>query len=444
MKLITFPLIICVSATLVSGQHHNQTSKGPCKPGEGYDLELGVSSRQNSLVGQRVECVNNFAAVNPCQNIDLESFVSIGDLSNTGASNQANDIWGWSHENREFALVGLNDGTSFVEITDPINPVVLGVLQTHTVSARWRDIKTYQDYAFIVSEARGHGMQIFDLKNLLTAPTSQLSVFSETIHYSAFTSSHNIFINEDSGFAYSVGTTTCRGGLHMIDVRDPLNTVFAGCYCDRCYTHDVQCIIYDGPDDRYLGKEICFASNGDAMDVIDVSDKMDPKLISTFSYEDLGYVHQGWLTPDRRYFLLNDETDEYFTGSNTRTIICDVSDLENPKIKNFYLGPTNAIDHNLYIKDNFVYEANYKAGLRILSLEDIDSGNIEEVAYFDTFPSSDTNNFSGAWSSYPFFESGTVVISDINSGLFVVRPKLQSSLVSSSRTTQTRRYSLRH
>lgn len=407
---------------------YGQKQHGPCKPGNEMEGKMEKTMiRLDSVIGNRIECVDGFAADYPCLRVDQESFVSINDLQNSDKNNDLNDIWGWSHGDREFAIVGLKDATSFVDITDPVNPIVLGTLETFSDRSIWRDIKTYGNYAFIVSEARKHGMQIFDLRNLLTAPTSTFSSFQVAAHYSGFTSAHNIFINEASSFAYCVGTKTCSGGLHMIDISDPLSPVFAGCYSQAGYVHDVQCVIYDGPDKRYEGREICFASDEETMDIIDVTNKTFPELISSFSYKGKGYVHQGWLTEDKRYFLLDDEQDEYYElTEKTKTILCDVSDLQNPVLSFTHLGPSSAIDHNQYVKGNFVFQSNYRAGLRILDLNFIGNRYIKEVAFFDTDPNSNSNAFAGSWSNYPYFNSGVVVISDIYRGLFIVRPNLSS------------------
>lgn len=376
-----------------------------------------------SIVGSTTDCVDGQAAIFPCRNVALESFVSLRNLNGGNGNAMANDIWGWSKSGREFALVGLDVGTSFVEITDPNNPVVLGKLPTKTSDSSWRDIKTYDHYALIVSEALGHGMQIFDLDRLLTA--TPYETFTEDAHFGGFSNAHNVFVNEDTGFAYAVGTNNCLGGLQMVDMTNPLSPTDAGCYGSRGYTHDVQCVIYNGPDTEHNGKEICFASNEDTVDIIDVTNKASPILLSVFDYENDQYTHQGWLTEDHTYFLVDDELDEYFGAvSNTRTLIVDVSDLDEPELVNTHFSSTGAIDHNQYVKGHYSYQANYRAGLRILDIEDIENGSLTEVAYFDTYPADDSAEFNSAWSNYPYYDSGVVVISDIERGLFVVRPDL--------------------
>ena len=374
-------------------------------------------------------CVGGFAGIYPCDNVDLEAFLPLADIGGTSPASAANDIWGWTDPvtGREYAIIGLVFGTSFVDITDPALPVYLGELPTHgPFGAPWRDIKVRDDHAFIVSEALGHGMQVFDLTQLrgLSGPPV---TFTETAHYNGVGSSHNIVINEDTGFAYIVGAggsgpSACSGGLHMVDIASPASPVFAGCFSADGYTHDAQCVVYSGPDVTHQGREICLASNEDTLTIVDVTDKSNPVQLSRTGYAGADYTHQGWLTDDQEYFLLDDELDETTLGHNTRTRVFDVRDLDAPRLVGFHDGTTAAIDHNLYVKGNRVYQANYRSGLRILDISGVSTASLTEVGFFDIYPADDAAQFNGAWSNYPYFDSGVVVVSGIEQGLFVLRP----------------------
>ncbi len=370
-------------------------------------------------------CTGGVAESFPCSNVDLLAHIGNADLG----SSAGNDIWGWTDPDtgREYALMGLANGTAMVDISDPEFPQRLGRLPTHSSDSSWRDIKTRGYYAFIVSEAPDHGMQVFDLRRLRAAG-SPGTLFTEDAHYARFGRAHNIVIDTDSGFAFAVGSRqgaqTCAGGLHMIDIRNPLQPGFAGCFSADGYTHDAQCLSYPGPDSDYQGHDICLASNEDTVTIVDVSDKANPVQISRTGYAGSGYTHQGWLSEDARYFLVDDETDEINFGHNTRTYVFDVSDLDAPLLHAIYTAPIAASDHNLYVKGRYAYQSNYQAGLRILDLTAIDAGVLTEVGYFDSHPESNAAGTSGAWSVYPFFASGTVILSDISAGLFVLRPAL--------------------
>jgi choice-of-anchor B domain-containing protein len=350
---------------------------------------------------------------------------------------QVTGIWGWTdpQTKREIALVGRFDGTSFVDVTDPSNPRYLGdlPLTPGSTPAPWREIKTYKDYAVISADGAGPAhLQFFDLKQLRNIKTPQK--FEPTVLYKRVNSVHNIVINEESGFAYAVGSSsggeTCGGGLHMIDIRDPLKPEFVGCFADpqtgrasTGYSHDALCVIYNGPDADYKGREICFGSNETMLSIADVTDKKAPKALSRAGYPKVGYVHQGWFTKDMRYFFMNDELDEV-SGlvQNTRTLIWDLADLDDPQMVAEFMSPTQASDHNLYINENLMYQSHYKAGVRLVDV----SNPLKpvEIGFFDTAPTqSDTPGFAGSWGNYPFFKSGNWIASSMNEGLFVLKKK---------------------
>ena len=365
------------------------------------------------------------------------------DLTSSGErARRGNDIWGWtdSQTGKEYAIMGLNNKSSIVDITDPSDLIHVADIKTQTWSSTWRDMKVYKDHVYIVSEAFRHGMQVFDLTRLRNITSGKMPVtLKPDTHYNKYGNAHNIFINEDTGYAYSVGTSTCDGGLHISNIQDPKNPTFVNCIGrgvyelprDRsnnkhgdAYTHDVQCVVYNGPDARYLGREICISSNEDTVNIVDVTDKANPYQISVATYVGVKYTHQGWMTEDHHYYLLGDELDESRLGVNTKTFIWDFSDLENPKHFATHTHNSSAIDHNMYVKDGYVYQANYTAGLRILDLKDVAQGKLTEVGSLDIMPNDDSAEFEGVWSIFPYYNSGSVAVAGINGTLYVVRPNL--------------------
>lgn len=374
-------------------------------------------------------CENGFANGHPCNGVDLMSLISVEELGGDGA--EGNDSWGWTdpETGKEYALVGTTTSAAFVDISDPTQPIYLGRIPTETVNSIWRDIKVYNNYAFIVADFtssvpladRQHGMQVFDLTRLRNVANPP-QIFSPDVIYNGFGKAHNIVINEESGFAYAVGTETFSGGPHFVNIQNPLNPLSAGGYADDAYSHDAQVVTYNGPDADYTGREILIGSNVNEVVLVDVTDKNAPTQISTMNYSNIGYTHQGWFTDDMTYFLLGDEVDEINFGLNTRTVVFDFTDLDNPTFQMDYYGPTGAIDHNGYVVGDNFYIANYSAGLRIVDISNIASGVMTEFAFFDTFIPNDNTAFNGAWNIYPYFESGNIIISDIEGGLFVVKP----------------------
>ena len=375
------------------------------------DFTVTISGPEGPpILGSVVPCAGGMAGPFPCDSMDLLSYMPHAGLGVRGG--RLTDIWGWTDPltGKEYALVGQDGGLTFVDVSDPLRPRAVGVLPS-----TGRDVKVYKNNAFVIGGETG--VQIFDLKVLRFA--NSFTTFLAHGRYTELSNGHNIAINEATGFAYVVGGNTCRGGLHMIDVSSPPNPSFAGCYTDAGWIHDVQCILYDGPDTDYSGREICVGLSGSFLSVIDVTDKASPAAVATATYAGAQYAHQGWFTEDRRYFIQNDELDNNYSATS-RTLIWDMADLDNPIMVHEYFGPTSATDHNLYVHGSRAYLSNYTAGLRVLDIAD--PLTPVEIAFFDTHPADDDPGFrDGSWSNYPFFESGITILSSMHEGLFVVR-----------------------
>lgn len=349
--------------------------------------------------------------------IDLLSRLAVTDFP--GGATAATDIWGYvSPSGREYALLGLNTGTAFVEITDPTTPVIVEVIP-HAGGSCCSDVKTFGAYAYSVTEGGG-GAQVIDMTAIDTGTVFLVNTFN----FLGLNQAHNIAINEDSGFAYVCGafnSGTVTGGLFVLNLADPVNPVFAGGWSDA-YVHDVQVVTYtEGPN---AGREIAFASSGTSgfgvpmLRIIDVTNKSNMQIIGTTVYPNALFTHQAWLSEDKNTLYLNDEFDEQAVGVPTSTMVIDVRDLTNPQYVSTISTGLPSTDHNLMVVGDFLYEANYTSGLRVLSLEDLFFG--QELGFFDTFPASDAAGFAGAWGVYAKFPSGTVIVSDIQSGLFVL------------------------
>ncbi len=395
-------------------------------------------------------CSSGMAGGFPCDGYDLQSQIEIIDMGGLGyGSNdpmEATDSWGWTDplDGKEYAIVCMNDGTAFVDISVPTAPRFLGRLESETSTSWWRDVKVYNNYAFIVSDSNGnHGMQVFDLtklRGLSTSPGANASmrIFSEDNHLDWGSGNpnnkgkaHNVIINEDTGYAYILGGSTNSGAPLMVNIQDPMATLsiieFPGSYC-----HDAQVVVYNGPDTEHQGKEILIGafSGTDYVRIYDVTNKNATSLIGEVTYSNKYYTHQGWFTEDQRFFIVGDEVDEENIGGGTRTFIFDLKDLDNPILHHTYTSATSiAIDHNGYVVGNRFYLANYNAGMRVMKVdglydEDV-NGNptptFTEDSYFDTHPSTNAATFHGSWNVYPFFESGNIIISDLDEGLIIVK-----------------------
>ena len=223
---------------------------------------------------------------------------------------------------------------------------------------------------------------------------------------------HNLAVNPETPFLY-----IARGGpMEIWSLADPENPVHIATY--EVETHDAQIVTYHGGE--YDGREIAFIYSGRTFNliIVDVTDKNNMFELGRESYPGASYTHLGWLSEDRDYVFISDELDEVDNGTQTTTFVMNVSDLTNPTLVNSFSNGLDATDHNCYVKGNYLYEANYNSGMRIFDVRD--PFNVVEVGYFDTYPPNNDAGFSGAWTAYPFFPSGTVIISDISSGLYIV------------------------
>ena len=327
----------------------------------------------------------------PSENVSMYSHLTLADFDATFAE----DSWGYvSPSGREYAIIGLSRGTGFVEITDPANPVIVdNWLQAN----QGRDMKVYQNYVYSSSDAGP--TYVYDLSDIDSGVVTRVYAFTA--------GTHNLAVDEVSGFLYlAIG-----GPMDVYDLSDPSHPTRVGNWPGQ--THDAQVVTYtEGP---YAGRQIAFVFAGwdGRVDIVDVTDKSNIFLVGQTSYPSAVYTHHGWLTADRQYLYVLDEVDEI-----ARTTIINVSDLTNPTFISDFPNSAPSTDHNLYVHNGFIFEANYSSGLRVYDASD--PLNPFEVGYFDTYPDSDDPGYIGAWNTYPFFPSGTVIVSDRAGGLFVL------------------------
>ncbi|MFQ5583194.1 MAG: choice-of-anchor B family protein [Calditrichia bacterium] len=299
-----------------------------------------------------------------------------------------NDCWGYTApDGREYALLGVVNGTSIVDITDPAN--IYEVTFIPSASSTWKDIKTYQHYAYTVNESSG-GLQIIDLSDL---PNSATLVNT----YTGFSTSHNIHIDVANAMLYAEGSSS--EPVRAISLADPVNPVQLSAFGIEC--HD----IYSRDNIVYVAE-----GNSGSVGIFDLSTPGSPALLARINVPNSGYVHNCWLSDDGNYLMTTEETP----GKTIK--YWNISDLNQPVITSQYLGPSG-LAHNAHIKGDYAYISHYADGLRIVDISD--PNNIFEAGYYDTYiPPSTT--FDGAWGAFPFFSSGKVLISDMTSGLYVV------------------------
>lgn len=357
-------------------------------------------------------------------NVQLLGWLPLADLSPSATS--GNDCWGYtSPSGREYAIIGTDDGTAFVEVTDPGKPQLLSH-HSGPISL-WRDIKVYGDNAYVVSEG-GDGIQIFDMS---TIDSGIVTLVNTITTGGCTTATHNVAIDTTSGFLYRCGGGggPCSGGAPQGLViynlaANPNNPPFSALWSTR-YVHDCVVVVSTRPG-ALNGQQLAFCAADDGsgggtanLHILNVTNKASITTVATAAYTSNAFSHQVWLTPDQRYAYLNDELDESSFGFTTRTRIFDVGNPAAPVFLGFFTSGSTAIDHNLYVTSDKIYEANYRSGLRVFDNTVPSAPSV--FGFFDTYEADDGAEFNGLWSNYPFFASGTVLGSDIEKGLFTWR-----------------------
>ncbi len=339
--------------------------------------------------------------------VSLYSHISLTEFQ----SINGNSCWGYvSPSGREYAIMGLDNKVAFVDITNPRTPVVVDTI-AHT-SNLWGDVKVYGTACYAVTEDFT-GIQVMDLSNIDNGDVTLVRTIGSPAR------NHTIAVDPISGFLYTCGSRNGTGTTTCFSLANPLNPVQVGSNSlTPVYIHEALVVTYTSG--TYAGRQIFFGnSEGRGLDIYDVTNKSGVFLIKRIPYANVSYGHQCWISADMRYIYLDDELDEYNYGIPSRTRVFDVSNLSTAFLASTFDSGASSIDHNQYWRDGFLFQANYRSGLRVVDTNDNPLAP-RQAGFFDTYIGSDAAEFNGAWSNYPFFPSNTVIVSDIEGGLFVL------------------------
>ncbi len=385
-----------------------------------------------------VICTNGSAGEFPCSKLDLLSHVPLRTLGNSNS--HGNDIWGHYdiNDGREYALVGLTNGVSIVEVTAPTNPRVVSFIPSQETI--WRDLKVYQyfdntrqrwmAYAYVTADAASVGTMILDLNQL---PAQVVQISSETTD----TSAHNIYLSNvdyatgvaltnKTPYMHVAGSNREGGAYNTYSLANPIKptSIYKNSANSRAwYSHDVSSLWINDDrreqcDNGFIDCDVMLDYNENEIILWDKTNNANPQTLSRTDYEFVSYVHSGWWTEDRKFISVHDELDEQNFNLKTRVRFFSIDNLKNPQLAGEYIGPTAAIDHNGYTRGNRYYISNYERGLVVLDITD--PRNPVEAGFFDTYPITNSASFNGAWGTYPFLPSGNILVNDINSGLYVI------------------------
>lgn len=288
-----------------------------------------------------------------------------------------------------------------------------------------------RSYAYVTTDGSTDGLFVIDMSDLPHA-------IRKTNYTSDFAAAHNVYAtgtDYSTGLALTAnapslaisGSSPGGGQFRAYSLQNPASPSFIAGASTFDYMHDASSlIITDSRKDTQCdnGGEWCqvlLDFNETTVDVWDITHASTPVRLSRTPYTNAAYVHSGWWSEDRQHVLVHDEQDEQIFGLNTTVRVFSIADLRNPQLVGEWSGPTRAIDHNGFVRGNRYYISNYARGLTVLDITD--PANPEAVGSLDTYPFSDTSSFVGAWGMYPFYFSGTIAISDIDSGLYLARDR---------------------
>ena len=396
---------------------------------------------------QNSQCNNGLAAGFACSNIDLLAHVPLSEFA--GSPSSANDIWGHVdlNDGKEYAIIGLRNGIAVVDVSDPVAPVIIDKVSGQLT--HWRDIKVWQffdtvngrwrAYAYATADNSNEGLSIIDLSTL---PDKVTLVQKQTLDSSA----HNVYIsNVDYGLniansaqpplLHISGSNRSNGAFRSYHLDDPTELSLsyqAPSPDDEDYTHDTSSLLLtdhraqnDCINATADGCRVLLDFNENSLRIWDHSLPDRVMELSDTSYPLAEYTHSGWWTEDKQYLIVHDELDEQTHNLNTTLNIFDISSLRQPLLVGTWRGPTRAIDHNGFVLGNRYYLSNYERGLTVLDISQ--PANPSQLGFFDTYPVSDNATFNGAWGVYPFLPSGIILVSDINSGLYVLADNTASA-----------------
>jgi choice-of-anchor B domain-containing protein len=414
---------------------------------KGLDVEKTQNIREKMQVYERLKvakpatvCDNGFAGDHACEKMDLLAHVPLSSFSTNPSA--ANDVWGFYDVNdgKEYAILGLRNGVGVVEVTDPEAPRMVGSVSSQSTS--WRDIKVYQhfnratsrwdSYAYVTADSASVGTMIIDLRSLpndiSVAASDKSDISAHNVYLSNVDYSMGVALNGVEPFLHIAGSNRNGGAFNTYRLDNPVepDSVYSNGSSSRAnYSHDVSSMVVtdDRKDTQCVAAgpycEIFFDFNEDNFQIWDKTLNSAPSRLSTTSYPKVSYVHSGWYTEDKQVVLVHDELDEMDYGLNTTVRLFELSDFGSPSLLSTWAGSTGAIDHNGFVRGNRYYMSNYTRGMTVLDISD--TSDPKEIGFFDTFPISDNTSFNGAWGVYPYLPSGVVLISDISSGLYVVR-----------------------
>jgi choice-of-anchor B domain-containing protein len=317
--------------------------------------------------------------------------------------NTYNECWGLVVNDREIAIIGSTAGTHFFDVTEPENSsevAFVSAAETGGVIIH-RDYHDFQGYLYAVcDEGSSSTLQIIDITDL---PNSVNTVYDSNV---LFTKSHNIYIDTATAKLYACASNSA---MDVYSLNIPTSPSLIYSYNGVGHVHDA----FVRNDSAYLN---CGNDGFRIFDFSMVTQMGDqPTLLGSLtSYPDAGYNHSGWLNDDGTIYIMQDENHGYDVK------ILDVSDVSDITVlATFNSGvDQNSMAHNGIIKGNLAYIPYYHDGLRIFDISD--PYNPIQTWEYDTYSPNNHTSYKGAWGVYPYLPSGNIIVSDMQTGLYII------------------------
>jgi choice-of-anchor B domain-containing protein len=405
-------------------------------------ISLAGGTALQSTQAAAAQCVQGMAGQFPCRNLDFQSQISLAQFSTRPVS--AANVWGFvdRNDNREYAVVGLRNGTAIVEVTDPANP--REVVTVPGNASPWREVKVYQvndggrwrAYAYVTTEAANSGLQTIDMSGLpLTAglASTNLDTSSQhTLYVSNIDYSTNAALPGMTPVLYLAGSNVNGGAWRAYSLANPAFPQFIGGAPTTHYMHDSTSLVVTGTRATQQCApghdpcEVLVDFDVDAVELWDVTNKLQPSLLGTATNPNNRYIHSGWPTAGATHVIFHDELEEIQLGLPTRLYTLDLTNLRAPTVQVSYTGPTTTTDHNGYVRETSYYLSHYRRGVVVFDATNPNA--LVEIASFDNYlaPSANIAGTDGTWGVYPFLPSGNLLVSDIENGLFVLRDQTRN------------------
>jgi choice-of-anchor B domain-containing protein len=322
------------------------------------------------------------------------------------------NICGYTAPNgNEYALLGGESGMIIVDVTVPTN--VVQIVQIPMVTNLWKEIKVYGHYAYVTTEGGGGALQIVDLSAIPATSASSYNYHTYTgdgAIAGQLSTIHALHIDTTKGFCYLYGTNLFGGGAIFLDLNtDPYNPTYAGHYTNPSYNY-----IHDG----YVDNDTLYASHiyDGVFTIVDCTNKSNPVVLATQATP-TNFTHNTWLSDDRKFIFTTDENTNSYLGAYDVSNPSNIQEVDRIQSWNPNSG---SIVHNTHILNNWAVTSWYRDGFVITDVTR--PHNLVNVGWYDSYPAGQGNGFDGAWGVFPFFPSGTIVVSNIDEGLFVYSP----------------------